>query len=121
MSIENKEWLKATNDFALLGIKFLYLSNGGAILAILGNLKAFNDTNILSCSLIMFICGLLFSLLSNFSGYLLYGTILINEQNKRDNGYAKNCSQGWMYIAIFFAVASFSCFGYGAYKQIMNL
>lgn len=36
--IENNEWLKTTNDFALLGIKFLYLSNSGAIIAILANI-----------------------------------------------------------------------------------
>ena len=120
MSIENKEWLKATNDFALLGIKFLYLSNGGAIIAILGNLDAFDNT-IVSCSLMIFMGGLVFSFLSNFFGYSLYRVILTNEQNKEIIGYVKKCSQGWMCSAIFSALASCFCFGYGAYNQIMNL
>ena len=121
MSIENKEWLKATNDFALLGIKFLYLSNGGAILAILGNLEAFDNANV-SCSLVIFMLGLLFSFFSNFSGYSLYRVILMNEQNKENPGYVMKSSQGsWMYSAIIFSFFSGSCFIYGAYKQIINL
>lgn len=120
MSIENKEWLTATNDFALLSIKFLYLSNGGAILAILGNPEAFDNADV-SCSLMIFMGGLVFSFLSNFFGYSLYRVILTNEQNKETTGYVMKTSQCWMSSAIFSALASCFCFGYGAYNQIMNL
>lgn len=58
MTIEHKEWLKATNDFALLGLKFLYLSNAGAIIAILANIHQLTihpNYSVVSCALTFFV------------------------------------------------------------------
>lgn len=117
MMIENKEWLKSTNDFALLGIKFLYLSNGGAILAILVNINNFVDEEEypeITWALSLFVLGLVFAFISNIFGYLMYRDLLISSysqvQAKREVIFG--------ILAICTAVASFFFFGFGAHQAV---
>jgi len=114
MSIDNKEWLLATNDFSLLGLKFLYLSNGGAIVAILSNIKIFEKCYyIVFWPIINYIIGLFLAFMSNFCAYFLYRTILLNKQNNTNKPY-----ECWMHFAVIFSVLSCLAFFYSSYILI---
>jgi hypothetical protein len=115
-SLYDEPWLKSTNDFALLGIKFLYLSNAGAIIAILANLNNFVDeddypTIIYAFSL--FVVGLICALLCNLAGYLMYRNLLIAAQTN----HAAKKEKIFGNLCIIFAVLSLFFFAYGAYQS----
>jgi hypothetical protein len=118
MAIENEPWLKSTNDFALLGLKFLYFSNAGAIVAILANIHSLKshgiDYHVVACALAWFVGGIISAIFANFFGYLLHSNILITKQNNRQSRL-----QVWYRIfAIILGAASIVCFAWGACKAI---
>jgi hypothetical protein len=117
MNIENKEWLKSTNDFSLLGIKFLYLSNAGAILTILVNINNFVDEEEypeITWALSLFVLGLIFAFVTNLLGYLMYRDLLISSQRQMQS--KKEVILG--ILALCTAVASFFSFGFGAHQAV---
>jgi len=117
MSIANEQWLKATNEFALLGIKFLYISNAGAIIAILSNIHHLThhpNYPVVACALTMFVGGIISSLAANFFGYLLYRDLLISKQNERSS----RCECLFTGLAIIAALLSIFFFASGAFKAI---
>jgi hypothetical protein len=112
MAIENKEGLQSTNDFALLGLKFLYFSNAGAIVAILANLHTLIDEEefpIISSALGLFVWGLIFAFMANLLGYLMYRDIL--SKNEVVFGVLAVCS----------GLLSFFFFGFGAHQAVSIL
>ena len=117
MSIQNEEYLKSINDFAILGLKFLYISNAGAIIAILANLHNLIDKanySSVSCALTMFVLGIIFSFVANFSGYFMYRSILIARlQARTSKGEIVS-----VVIGIGTAILSAFFFGFGAFKAI---
>lgn len=117
MKLENEPWLKSTNDFALLGIKFLYLSNAGAIVAILANLNNFVDEDdypIVAYTFSLFVIGLIFAWLCNLAGYLMHRKLLIAEQNN----YPLKSEKCFGVLAITSAIISLGFFAYGAYQAL---
>jgi hypothetical protein len=115
--MENETMLKSTNEFALLGLKFLYFSNAGAIIAILVNVNNFVDEEdypTIATALSTFIWGLLFALLSSFLGYLMNRAILNAAQNHTAAKW--ECAFGG--LALCAAIASFCFFAYGAHQAI---
>ena len=116
MNMENEMILKSNNDFALLGIKFLYLSNAGAIIAILANLNNFVDEDdypIIIYAFSFFVSGLIFAILCNLAGYLMYRNLLVVAQHN----YAAKRERIFGSLAIVSAVLSLFFFAYGAYQS----
>jgi len=116
MAIDHKQQATSINDFALLAIKFLYLSNGAAIIAILADLNKFIDDEypVISCALTLFIGGLALAFATNIMGYLM-SRIPTIVSPKPDN-----CRNQVIYclLALFSALLSFFFFGYGVHTAI---
>jgi hypothetical protein len=115
--MDEKHWLKTTNEFGILGLKLLYFSNAGAIIALLANINNFVDEEdfpTISSSMSLFIWGLLFALLSSFLGYLMYRLVVHSVQSSR--------TSKWEHIlgglALLSAMASFFSFAFGAHQAI---
>lgn len=101
--------MRAAVDFALAGIRGMYLLNGGAVIAILtfmGNVKMFSSTQIaLANSIIWFVLGLISVMVCTVFSYL--------GQNQITKGAP--AGEGWLTnTAIAMGALSIVFFGAGA-------
>lgn len=115
--MENKQWLSSTNEYGILGLKFLYISNAGAIIALLANVNNFVDEEdypTIARALNLFVWGLLFALISTFFGYLIHRVLVFTADNN------KASKKEWIFgaFAICAALTSFIFFAFGAHQAI---
>lgn len=104
-------------EFAKLGLQFLFLANGSAIIAILAHLPQFSIKNkgVLWLVLIIYILGFLSAFFATFSAYMSHRNLTegINLDEKRND-------TTWFPRALWISIVSFAFFAVGCIVSLCN-